>query len=190
MVLKKKQILTATLVIALGTAIAVNWYYTNQNPLTDEYTTDFSDSLSGSLGDSMMVAGTVAGTQPISQTDNVQSDDEKYFSQAKLNQDKANDEIEDFIDEILSKDKLNEDDKIKIQNLLTEYRNTLKSQTDCENLITAKVGCECLVIINDDACQVILKKNTLNETIILQITEIIEKNTNISAENLTIIETK
>ena len=36
----------------------------------------------------------------------------------------------------------------------------------------------------------VLEKNTLNETIILQITEIIEKNTHISAENLTIIELK
>jgi hypothetical protein len=37
---------------------------------------------------------------------------------------------------------------------------------------------------------VILEKNTLNDTVILQITEIIEKNTNISAKNLTIIEAK
>jgi hypothetical protein len=33
-------------------------------------------------------------------------------------------------------------------------------------------------------------KNTLNDTIILQITRIIEENTNISAENLSIIEVK
>ena len=190
MILKKKQILTATLVIALGTAIAVNWYYTNQDPLTEQYTTDYSDSVSGNLGDSMMVAGTVADSQTEPQTDNSQSEDEKYFSQAKLNKEKSNDEIEEYIDEILRNDRLDESDKVKIQNLLQKYRDTIKSQTDCENLITAKVGCECIVIINDDACQVILKKNTLNEAIILQITEIIEKNTHISAENLTIIETK
>ena len=49
---------------------------------------------------------------------------------------------------------------------------------------------ECLVIINDGSCQVILEKNTLNDLLILQITEIIEKNTEISSENLTIIEAK
>ncbi len=190
MILKKRQLLTATLVIALGTAVAVNWYYTNQNPVSDEYTTDYSDSVSGSLGDSMLVAGTVADVNNDSQTNNEKSDEEKYFSQAKLNKEKSNDKIEEYIDELLKKDSLNDDDKNKIQNLFNEYQSIIKSQADCENLITAKIGCECLVIINDGNCQVILKKNTLNEAIILQITEIIEKNTNISAENLTIIETK
>jgi len=37
---------------------------------------------------------------------------------------------------------------------------------------------------------VILEKNTLNDTLILQITEIIEKKTDIFSENLTIIELK
>ena len=59
-----------------------------------------------------------------------------------------------------------------------------------KNLIKAKTSSRCVVIINDGTCQVVMEKNSLNDTVILQITEIIEKNTNISAENLTIIETK
>ena len=71
-----------------------------------------------------------------------------------------------------------------------EPETTVKAETDAENLIKAKVTGECLVIINNDSCQVILEKNTLNDALILQISEIIEKNANISAENLTIIELK
>ena len=74
--------------------------------------------------------------------------------------------------------------------MISDYHDQLKSETDCENLISAKTSKECLVVINDGACQVILEKNTLNDLLILQITEIIEKNTEISSENLTIIELK
>ena len=74
--------------------------------------------------------------------------------------------------------------------MITDFQSQLKSETDCENLITAKTAKECLVVINEGVCQVIMEKNTLNDLLILQITEIIEKNTEISSENLTIIELK
>jgi hypothetical protein len=79
---------------------------------------------------------------------------------------------------------------VDISKMLSEYSANIKAQCDSEILIKAKTGSECLVVINEGKCQVILEKNTLNDTLILQITEIIEKNTNISAENLTIIEAK
>ena len=66
----------------------------------------------------------------------------------------------------------------------------MKVQSDTESLISAKTGSDCVVVINGEACQIIMEKNSLNDTVILQITEIIEKNTNISAKNLTIIEAK
>ncbi|MGN1418910.1 MAG: SpoIIIAH-like family protein, partial [Acutalibacteraceae bacterium] len=74
--------------------------------------------------------------------------------------------------------------------LLTQFKNELQAETDTENLIKAKTAGECLVIINDSSAQVILPKGTLNDSVLIQITEIFEKNTDISAENLTIIETK
>ena len=74
--------------------------------------------------------------------------------------------------------------------MLSDYQNDMKVQTDTENLISAKTGNECLVVINGESCQVIMEKNTLNDTLVLQITEIIQKNTQILPENLTIIELK
>ena len=48
MVIKSKQILTATLVIALAAAVAVNWYFTN-NPdvLSGEAGTTNAEQVSG-----------------------------------------------------------------------------------------------------------------------------------------------
>ena len=187
LIIKKKQILTATLVIALVAATGVNWYY-SQYMTTGTINETTTQSVSGNLGDSLLVAGTTASENE--NTTDVSADSKNYFSEAKLKRAEAEDESIDAIEDIIENPNLDTQQKQKVSSLLSDYTSKLKAQTDTENLIRAKTGSECLVIINEDKCQVILEKNTLNDTLILQITEIIEKNTKISAENLTIIEIK
>lgn len=188
LLIKKRQILAATLVIALVAATGVNWYYSQNGTGTQYGVTTSAEEVSGNLGDSLFVAGTTAAQQETT-AENSQNSAE-YFAEAKLKRNETNDEIIDNIEDIIENDKLDSLQKEKVSNLLSEYQKLMKAQTDAENLIKAKTNSECLVIINEDKCQVILEKNTLNDALILQITEIIEKNTHISAENLTIIETK
>ncbi len=205
MLIRKRQVLTATLIIALFAAIGVNWYFTKpQNSITE--TTSAEEAVTGNLGDTLFVAGTTA-----TDTDNEETDDEsteselvnnevktsehtaeaeEYFSSAKLKRTQSYDEVVSNIEKMLEKDSLGTSEKNSITSMLSDYQKDIKAQTDAENLISAKTGKECLVIINDDTCQVILEKNTLNDTLILQISEIIEKNTDIFSENLTIIELK
>ncbi len=194
LVIKSKQILTATLIVALGAAVMVNWYYTNSGDMVSDSTTT-NQSVSGNLGDTLYVAGTtLADTSESTQEDvsAMSSDinDDEYFAEAKLKRTESYDEIVEEIEDLLSGDVTDSALQEKIQTMLSEFERNLKAQTDTENLIKAKTSSECLVVINENTCQVILEKNTLNDTIVLQITEIIEKNTNISAENLTIIELK
>lgn len=186
LLIKKKQILAATLVIALVAATGVNWYYSQY--MTESNITDSTtEPVSGNLGDSLLVAGTTALSE---ETTVSAADSVKYFTEAKLKRTEAEDEAIDNIEDILENQSLDAKSEGEITRLLSEYSANMKAQTDAENLIKAKTGSECLVVINEGKCQVILEKNTLNDTVILQITEIIEKNTNISAENLTIIEIK
>ncbi len=183
MVIKSKQILTATLVVALTAAVAVNWYMKGETP--SDTTTQ---AVSGNLGDSLYVAGTTAASETL--TDTTQENPEEYFAEAKLKRTQSDDEIIDSIEDLLGEEDITEELQSKITVMLSDYQREIKTQTDTENLIKAKTNSECLVVINGDTCQVVVQKNTLNEAIILQITEIIEKNTDISAENLTIIELK
>ena len=114
----------------------------------------------------------------------------KFFAEAKIKRKQAHDEITDKIEDMAENEDIDSDTKNKIAILLSDFKDDIKTETDTENLISAKTGSQCLVVINDGTCQVILEKNTLNDLLILQITEIIEKNTEISSENLTIIEAK
>ena len=186
MVFKSKQILTATLIVALGAALAVNWYYRNTPELSGESTT-VAEEVSGNLGDSLYVGGTTAPSEVAEES---KADSKSYFSDAKLKRTQTHDNTIENIKKIAESNSLDRDTKNRLSVLVTDFQSDLKSETDCENLISAKTAKECLVVINEGTCQVILEKNTLNDLLILQITEIIEKNTDISAENLTIIELK
>ncbi len=187
MTIKKRQFLSATLVLALGAAVAVNWYYSGGVPLQSQNeTTTAVEQVSGNLGDSLYVAGTTAAYET-TQQNQTQSE---YFAKAKLEKENSHDEVIDSLEDIIENDGINEENKQQIQTMLNEFCENVKAETDAENLITAKTASQCVVIINGDSCQVIMEKNSLNDTVILQITEIIEKNTNIFAENLTIIEIK
>lgn len=191
MIAKKKQILTATLLIALICAVGVNWYYSKPQNNSDTSTTQSDEQ---NLGDSLLVAGSVRQdaetTQQESTQNDSQEDDSEAFANAALNKTKSHDEIKEQIEKLMNSDSLDTDSKNRITKLMTEFTEKVKQESDCESLITAKTDCSCIVIINNDTAQVIMQKNSLDEAVILQITEIIEKNTNISAENLTIIEAK
>ena len=190
MVFKSKQVLTATLIIALGAALAVNWYYRNTPELSGQITTEQTEQVSGNLGDSLYVAGTTAPDSETSTTSSESQDTESYFAQSKLKRTQSKDEVLDEINKIAKSENTDKDTKAKLLTMIDEYMSDYKIEADCENLITAKTSKQCLVVINNDKCQVILEKNTLDDLVILQISEIIEKNTEISSENLTIIELK
>ncbi len=205
MLIRKRQVLTATLIIALFAAIGVNWYFTKPQSSIAE-NTSAEEAVTGNLGDTLFVAGTTAADTENEETDDANTESElvnnevktsehtaeaqEYFSSAKLKRTQSYDEVISNVEKMLEKDSLGTSEKNSITSMLSDYQQDMKVQTDTENLISAKTGKECLVIINEDTCQVILEKNTLNDTLILQISEIIEKNTDIFSENLTIIELK
>ncbi len=185
--MKKKQLLSATLVIALGAAVAVNWYYT-KNPIdTSGQTT--TQSVSGNLGESLSVGGTSVDGETTEEAQSVMAKSD-FFATERLKREEAYDELIESVEDALESGSLSAEKQNEISDTLDKYMRNMKAQSDTESLISAKTGGKCIVVINDETCQVILEKNTLNDTVILQITDIIEKNTNISAKNLTIIEAK
>ena len=190
MLIKKKQLLTATLMVALTAAVAVNWYYTNNTPISGNENV----SQESYAGDSLLVAGTVKSEDNEINADELSavnaSASDTYFSQAKLKRDQSHDEIIDEIEDFADDDSIGQDEKSKVIQMLDEFKSNIKKESDIENLINAKAPGQVLVVINDGTGSVVVEKGVLNDTLVMQITDIFEKNTGISAENLTIIEAK
>lgn len=186
MVHKKRQILAASLVVALALAVGVNWYYNRSGPETNG---EEQSEVQGNLGDSLLVAGTVQQTEEADdETTQAAAAVKRFFSDAKLRQTQYRDEMREQIESLTEGDTLDEDGKTRLVRLLSELDSRQKTQTDCETLIRAKLGGDCVVVIGDETAQVIVEPGSVNETTSLQIAEILAQHAQISSDHLAIIE--
>lgn len=187
---KKRHILTAALALLMASAIAINWFY-SKNPVMPADNT--GEETEKNLGDSIYVNGTTAANEeneePTDAEDEEVNDASKtleFFAEAELKRTKAHDEALDEIQKLLEKGGNDE----KIEQLLADYTNRIKLETDTENLIKAKIDTECLVIINGDSAEVVVGSEAIDELYLLQISEIVSNQTEIPAEKIIIIQAK
>ena len=176
MVLKKKHIATATLAMALGAAIFVNWYYSKPEtkPTIDSVQTTAAQT--ENLGDAQYVSATTAKASS------------ETLASFKLKRDTAHDEATDTLNTVIKDGKSSADAVKEATEALKRLSADIKTEADLENLITAKISKDCVVIIDSDVCQVIVPKKTLTDNISIQIKELVVNQTKISSKNVTIIE--
>lgn len=177
MILKKKHLVTATLALALGAAIFVNWYYSKPEtkPTLDSVKTTTVQSAEN-LGDAQYVSATTSKGSG------------ETLAGFKLKRDTAHDEAEEKLNSVIKDGKSSAEAVKESTAALGELAQTIKTEADLENLITAKISKDCIVIIDSDVCQVIVPKKTLTDNISLQIKELVVNQTEISSKNITIIE--
>ena len=178
-IIKRRQLILATLVVALGAAVFVNWYYTGNNSLeaTEETT---APQYVQNLGEAKYVN---ADSNAVNSTAD-------YFSTVRLNRQKAKDEALEKLNKSLNSAKVGSDEAKAIAGSIDELTARVKSESDIETLISAKIAGECVVVLNEDSAQVIVKKGSLNSETALQIMDIVTTNTKLSAEKVKISESK
>ena len=172
-IIRKRQIIMAGLVLTLSAAVFVNWYFTKPALSTDSETTVRAEE-QANLGDAKYV--------------NSNSENE-IFSEAKLKRSNTHDEILEELNDII-KDKESDEEAVKsASEKLNSIIDNLKLETDLENLIKSKTSVESVVIINQDKAEIIVSGEQ-NDASTLIIKELIMKQTPIPAKNITIIEAK
>ncbi len=179
MIIKKKQIVTATLAMALGAAVFINWYYTKPDAL---------ETLNGKEKTTLADDGTLGEAQYVSAT--TVPDSAKTLADFKLKRDAARDEAKETLNNVIKDSKSSADAVTKATDSLSQLTSEIKAEADLENLIAAKISSDCVVIIDSDVCQVIVGKGVANENVSLQIKELVINQTKIPSKNITIIELK
>ena len=188
MLIKRRQLVMATLVVALGSAVFVNWYFTNSDgnvagsaETTNEYVQ--------SLGEAKYVNSDNAKTEATTnEAKAAASKNTDYFATVKLKRTKAHDEALENMRTLLNDAPESSESTKEISESIDALSKTIKLEADIEALISAKLKCECVVMINDDNAEVVVTKGSLNESTILQITDAVLNNTEVKAENIKISE--
>ncbi len=179
-ILKRRQLILATLVIALGAAVFVNWYYTGNNSLAGEETTD--PEYVQNLGEAKYVNATGDTTDT---TDTAQS-----FDEMKWERKKKDDEALNKLNTSLKAAVTGSEEAKTITASVKAITERSKAETDLEALIKSKTKSECFVSLSDNKAQVIVPKGVLNEKTSLQILELVTTNTNVKPADVVMSENK
>ncbi len=173
-ILKKRQLILAGLVVALGAAVFVNWYYTGGEISNPQSTTD-ADYVQN-LGEAKYV--------------NATETKKDVFEELKFERKKQQDESLDKLNDSLKNVSAGSEEAKTITASINALTKNQQLQTELEALVKAKIKGECLITITESGAQVVVAKGVLNDTISLQILEIVISNTDIKAENVIISEQK
>ncbi len=173
-IILRKHLLTLTLVVALGLAVFVNWYYTKQdNNISEPQVTDEVN-----IGDAQYV-----------NSDEVKTEND-FFTDAEINRTKAHDGATEYLEGIISEHTSDEDTKALAREKLIEISEQIKLEADMETLISAQINTSCIVTYDGETVEVILPKGAVKDENLIKIKDIVISKTSLGVENITIIELK
>lgn len=189
MIIKKRQLLLATLIIALGAAVFVNWYYTKPDITSAGTDSTLSateqDSLQGAnMGDARYVNSTTVSVDDVA----AQAKANEYFASAKLRRQNAHDEAAEALNDIIKDSSSSADAIADASEVLGELSKSIALESDLENLIYAKAGCENLVILNGGTAEIIVENGSLDDVSLVKIKEIAVKQTGLGVDKISITE--
>lgn len=175
MIIGKRQIILAALVLGLGIAVYLNWQYSQvavELPITDAI-----EQGSPNYGEAQYV-DSPQGFQ----------DDETYFVEAKMSRQKARDEAVETLAVMLADAELDSEQKAELAMRAADLADSIEKEGKIENLIKAKGFTDVMVYYDTQRADVILKTSGLLANEAAQIKDIILKETEISPENISIVE--
>ena len=162
MIIGKKQIILASLVVGLGLAVYINYQFAQSDGALTATSAIESDK---NYGDAQLVDANDPTVEDI--------DGEAYFAEAKVTRQRSRDESVETLKNMLK---------------ATEIAKSIETEGKIENLIKAKGFEDCMVYYDTESVDVVVKTDGLQPEQVSQMKDIILKETSIPAENISIVE--
>ena len=182
--LGRKQLVLASLVLALGAAVYLNWQFTGANKLPIG-----GGETSSQLGAAQLVNNTymetVGDDMQGSQQANAPVD---AFAEARLTRQNSRDQALELLDGVLEDVNADSDAKKVAVEQASAVAQSILKETNVENLLKAKGYEECVAYIADGQCTVVIS-GEIQDSDGLIVQEVVMEQTGLSAETLTIIGT-
>lgn len=193
-----------TLAAAMAVAVYLNWQYARDGldlggeALTVAATTSESEPvLSGAITDELMTeaeaVSSTAKNYGEAQLVSVASDTgAKFFEQARLKREKSHDEAMDTIQKSLRSAALTEEDKKAYAAQMKQNLEDLNAENEIETLVRAKGFADCLCFLQPGRADltVMTSGDGLTAAQVAQIRDIVLSKTQLSAQNITVVEVK
>lgn len=166
--LDKKKIMIACAVLLIGAAVYLNYIFFLNDSGSDIITPPVDNTLS------------------VSNENDENSED--YFAQATLNRQKARDEALQVLQIVVDNEDALAESKDQAIQQMSQIADDMQKESNIESLIVSKGFDECVAVISDGKCNIVVKCDELQANQISQIKEIVYEQAAISPINVKIIE--
>lgn len=185
----KRQIILASLVVALGAAVYLNWQFSDGHGFDEEQAIS---ETTHELGEARYVNTSKVAEKPdnLQPADPTNAQTKKFFAEASANRQKARDEALEKLKDLASSPNMTEEIKNEISKQVAAITKNIEQESNIENLIKAKGFGECLALIQNDECSVILSPGHLVENTAIVIKDIIMGQSGIKSDKIKITEAK
>ncbi len=192
-----------TLAAALVVAVYLNWQYARTGVTLEEdavnvaATVETGDAVSAPIMDGLMTEAEAVSSanknygeaQLVSVANNSGS---KFFEEARLKRTKAHDEAMDAVQKALKSASLSAEEKKSYTQQLTGSLEDLNAENEIETLVRAKGFADCLCFLQSGRADltVMTSGDALTAAQVAQIRDIVLSKSNVTAQNITIVEVK
>ena len=179
--LGKKTVLLGTLILALGVAVYLNYFFGTDTGLLSSsggISTEQSND-DKTLGEAINV-----NTEPSKLTAT------EYFAQARANRETAREEAVATVKDLLSDVKATDEQKQTATAEVIAITKAIEQESDIESLIKAKGYTDCVVYIAKDACNVVVQSDSLTVQDTAKISQVVTSQADILAQNIHIVTVK
>lgn len=192
-----------TLTAALVVAVYLNWQYARTGVTLEEdavnvaATVETEEAVSAPIMDGLMTEAEAVSSanknygeaQLVSVANNSGS---KFFEEARLKRTKAHDEAMDAVQKALKSASLSDEEKKSYTQQLTGSLEDLNAENEIETLVRAKGFADCLCFLQSGRADltVMTSGDALTAAQVAQIRDIVLSKSNVTAQNITIVEVK
>ena len=205
MVLKKKEIIAASLVVLIGVAGYLNWSYQDTIKVRDgesyietgkklgeaQYVNAVDDQEEKTEEDGEKTEETNAeNTENNEENVTETANSENYFEQARLNKENSRSKSLEILNQTAENDSFDSEIRQKAGDKILAVANNVQKESEIESIAKSKGYSEICVYVDDSEANVMVRKNGFNDEDAVKLTAIVTEQLKISAQNVKIVEVK
>ncbi len=194
MIMKRKNAVTAMIVLFICVAVYLNWSYT-QNITADTETGKTLGEVTFANGEKQEGEGDEGEKMDVDENQEEESEEtvaDDYFTNARLEKQKARDSALTILKENSEKENISQQERDKAASNMESLATGAVTEARVESLIKAKGFKDCVALINDEAVNVIVKApdGGLTASDTTKIKDIVISETKVKPSQIKIVEIK
>ncbi|ARP50101.1 MULTISPECIES: SpoIIIAH-like family protein [Caproicibacterium] len=194
MKVEKRQLVLAALVVALGAAVYLNWRFSNGNQILAKDAAashDLGQVQLVNAGEASSASSSRAPSSAVSSAKAAASSSSDYFSEARLNRQKARDNASQMLEKTLTDAGSNDAAKKEAVQQSAALAQIELQESNAENILKAKGFSDCVVFVQNGECSAVVKEGSANMgNAALLVKDTVSGQTGVSFDKIKVIEKK